>query len=289
MTINSVNDRLQDAAEDDKYGGYIIGEVVENNDPDGVARIKVKVPNVLDSDQGPIPWCLPSKHSPFGQGNGYGVYGSPAVGSPVRIRFQDGDPNYPVYEADEYLKAHANPKFSNPKTWGFKDPGGSELFVNYETGAWEFTHQSGTTLKYDGDGDLNLHVAKDSTDDIVGNETTTVGGDSTKTVQGNQDTTVQGNSTANIQGNLTQSVQSAASLTADTITETAGSSISLNAPTITISGGALVTISGGSISLNAPSTSSSGILSAGNGATGVFTSKENKLVTVQDGIITSIV
>lgn len=175
--INSVNDRLQDAVSDDKYDGYIIGEVVENNDPDGIARIKVKVTNVLDSDQGPIPWCLPSKHSPFGQGLGYGVYGSPAVGSPVRLRFQNGDANYPVYEADEYLKAHANPKFKNPKTWGYKDPGGSELWVNYETGAWEWTHQSGNTIKYDGEGNLTTHVVENTTSTIGSNLSITVVGD----------------------------------------------------------------------------------------------------------------
>ena len=297
MTMNSVNDRLADAEQDDKYDGYIVGTVVEHNDPLGIARVKVRIPELLDNDQGPIPWCLPSKKSPFGQGPNYGVYGTPKVGSPVRVSFQGGDPQHPVYECDEYLAAHANPKFSDPNTWGFKDPGGSELWVNSDTGAWEFTHQSGTTLKYDGAGNTHLHVANDLSEDVVGNETSTIGGDSTTTiqgsqstaVQGNQDTTVQGNSTANIQGNRTESVQSAASLTADTITETAGSSISLNAPTITISGGALVTISGGGISLDAPSTSSTGTLSAGNGVSGTFQSKESKHITVQDGIITSIV
>lgn len=280
MTMNSVNDRLSDAEQDDKYDGFVVGTVVENNDPLGIARVKVRIPELLDSDQGPIPWCLPSKKSPFGQGPNYGVYGAPKIGSPVRVSFQGGDPHHPVYECDEYLAAHANPKFSNPNTWGFKDPGGSELWVNMDTGAWEFTHQSGTTLKYDGSGDVNLHVAKDLSEDVIGNQTSTIGG--------NQDTTVQGNSTSNVQGNQTESVQSAASLSADTITETAGSSISLNAPTITISGSGLVTISGGGISLDAPSTSSTGSLSAGNGASGVFHSKENKTITVQDGIITSI-
>lgn len=243
-SMNSVNDRLQDAVADDKYDGYIIGEVIENDDPDGVARIKVKVSNVLDSDQGPIPWCLPSKHSPFGQGPGYGVYGSPAVGSPVRIRFQDGDPNYPVYEADEYLKAHANPKFKDPKTWGFKDPGGSELFVNYETGAWEFTHQSGDTLKYDGNGNVAYHVVANSTTQIDGNETRTVNGNVTDTTKGalteevqgdatvnlkqNLNFTVVGNAQINVHGNMTAQVDGVASITATGALNLAGNPINLN-------------------------------------------------------------
>lgn len=163
MSMNSVNDRLAEAESDLKYDGYTIGFVTENADPDGLGRIKIKIPNLLDTDQGPVPWCLPTRKSPFGQGPGYGVYGSPKVGSPVRISFQGGDPQYPVYEADEYLKANANPKFKEPDTWGYKDPAGNELFVNMTTGAWEFTHQSGLTLKYDGDGNLVQHVPKDNT------------------------------------------------------------------------------------------------------------------------------
>lgn len=244
MTMNSVNDRLADAEQDDKYGGYIVGTVVENNDPLGIARIKVQIPNLLDSDQGPIPWCLPSKKSPFGQGPGYGVYGSPKIGSPVRVSLQGGDPQHPVYECDEYLAAHANAKFQDPNTWGFKDPGGSELWVNMTTGAWEFTHQSGTTLKYDGQGDMNLHVAKDSTTDIVGKETVTVGSDSTKTIQGNLNFTVIGNATIDIHGSLAATVGGGASL--DVVGD-ASLTASGNA-NITASGA--VNISGSSVNIN---------------------------------------
>lgn len=236
MTMNSVNDRLADAEQDDKYDGLMIGTVVENNDPLGIARIKVQIPNVLDNDQGPIPWCLPSKKSPFGQGLNYGVYGSPKVGSHVRVSFQGGDPQHPVYECDEYLAAHANPKFKDPNTWGFKDPGGSELWVDVATGAWEFTHQSGTTLKYDGQGDLTLHVAKDASTDIVGTETTTVGSNSTKTIQGNLNFTVVGNATIDVQGALSATIGGGATLgvtgdadvTASGAVSISGSSVNLN-------------------------------------------------------------
>lgn len=273
MTMNSVNDRLADAELDDKYDGYIVGTVVENNDPLGIARIKVQIPNLLDSDQGPIPWCLPSKKSPFGQGPGYGVYGSPKVGSPVRVSLQGGDPQHPVYECDEYLAAHANAKFKDPNTWGFKDPGGSELWVNMTTGAWEFTHQSGTFLKYDGQGDMTLHVAKDIAVDIVGNETTAVGGDET--------TTVEGNSTEAVQGDATETVQGNSSLTADQVSVTANSSMQLTASST-------VTVGASTITLDAGRTETTGVLAAGNGASGTFLSKDDKVVVVSEGIVISI-
>lgn len=280
MTMNSVNDRLSDAEQDDKYEGLMVGTVVENNDPLGIARIKVQIPNLYDNNQGPIPWCLPSKKSPFGQGPGYGVYGTPKVGSPVRVSLQGGDPQHPVYECDEYLASHANAKFSDPNTWGFKDPGGSELWVNSSTGAWEFTHQSGTTIKHDGEGNVTVHVAKNLSEDVVGNETSTVGGDSTITVQGNLTQSVQGSSTETVQGSSTETIQGSLSTTANQVTLTSNSTVQIN--------GSAVTVQADTITFDAGRSASTGVLAAGNGATGTFTSKENKTVTVHEGIITSI-
>ena len=235
MSMNSVNDRLAEASKDEEYLLPIIGIVEVNEDPLGIARIKVKITNVLDSDQGPVPWCLPTKKSPFGQGPGYGVYGTPAVGSPVRVSFQGGDPHYPVYEADEYLAAHANPKFKDPKTWGYKDPGGSELWVNYDTGAWEWTHQSGTSFKYDGQGNMNMHVAKDQTNDVAGNVTTTVGGSVNETVTGDVTTTYNQNLNFTVVGNAQIAVQGSLDATiGGNTTLTSGGPLNVSAPTINL-------------------------------------------------------
>jgi len=236
MSMNSVNDRLAEAESDLKYDGYTIGFVTENADPEGLGRIKIKIPNLLDTDQGPVPWCLPTRKSPFGQGPGYGVYGSPKVGSPVRVTFQNGDPQYPVYEADEYLKADANPKFKEPDTWGYKDPAGNELFVNMTTGAWEFTHQSGTTLKYNGEGSEDLHVIKDRTIVVGGNETKHIVGDSTTNIDSNENRTtkgslnfiVEGDATIEVQGSLTATIGGTADIEASGAMNLSGNPINLN-------------------------------------------------------------
>lgn len=226
--MNSVNDRLVEAEEDAKYSGQAIGYVTTNVDPDGIGRIQVRIPNVLDTDQGEVPWCLPTRISPFGQGPGYGVYGSPKLGSPVRVSFQNGDPHYPIYESDEYLKAHANPKFKTPDTWGFKDPGGSELFVNMTTGQWEFTHQSGTFLKYDGQGNVVLNVVKDSTTTVGGNEATTIQGTLNFTVVGDVVLNAQSNVTANITGNLDVDVGGTTNISSSGAVNITGSTVNLN-------------------------------------------------------------
>ncbi len=226
--VNSVNERLQEATKDQEYLGYHVAFVTENNDPQGISLVKVSIPNLLDSDQGPVPWCLPSKYSPFGIGPDYGWYGTPKIGSPVRVSFQDSDPHCPVIEAHEYLKQHANSKFSDPATWGFKDPGGSELFVNYDTGAWEFTHQSGCTVKYDGEGNLTIHTVKDKTEDVGGNENQTVVGNYNQTVQDTSTVNVTGDSSQTVGGNLTITVQGSVDITASGAVNISGSSINLN-------------------------------------------------------------
>lgn len=241
--LNSVNDRLEEARQDQTIDGYLEAVVIDNVDPLGIGRIKVRVPNLIDPDLGAVPWIGQHRQSPFGQGSGFGCYGSPAIGAKVRIRLQNNDLNYCLAEADSYHAADANPKFKDPNTWGFKDPSGSELFVNMSTKDWQFTHSSGTKLSYDGQGNMTLAVVNDLTE--------TVGGNSSHTVQGTSDTRTLGNQTVRADSNFTLTVQgsttinSTGALTATTsanATVTAGGTVSIS--------GATVNISGGSVNLN---------------------------------------
>lgn len=227
MSMNSANDRIDQATADAQDEGYKIGTVTENVDPLGLGRIQVNIPELFDSSKGEVPWVGPHKFSPFGIGPNYGVYGSPYVGSEVRVKFQNGDPHYGLAEASEYSKANANPKFKDPQTWGFKDPSGNELFVNMESGAWEFTHSSGSSVKYDQTGDLATVV--------VANET--------KQVQGNVDEQVEGNENLTIQGSLNITVQGSATISAAT-TNIVGTG------EVNITGGGAVNITGAVINLN---------------------------------------
>lgn len=217
--LSSLNDRLSEASADAEDDGYKIGTVVVNEDPMGLGRIKVRVPNLFDPAQGDVPWVGPHKKSPFGIGVGYGVYGSPALGSQVRIKLQDGDPHYALFEADEYPKAAANPKFKSPKTWGFKDPKGNELFVNMETDDWQFTTHSGVSIKYDAQGNAVIHIPKD--------ETTTIGGDGHTTVTGRITLNVGGDAAITVAGATTLQAASVA-VTASGTVNISGSDINLN-------------------------------------------------------------
>lgn len=201
MGFASTNEKVDQAGQDSGDKGYMIGTVVENEDPEGLNRIKVKIPNFWDPGQGELPWVGPHPYSPFGIGQDFGTYGAPAIGAQVKVLLQDGDSNYGFYEASLYSKANANAKFKSPKTWGFKDPSGNELFVDMEHEDWQFTHSSGTTIFHDKDGNLTVHVVKDQLTTVDGKVDTKVtdtvkldaGGNITIITAGNCDLTASGN------------------------------------------------------------------------------------------------
>lgn len=73
------------------YGKYR-GLVTDNNDPNKLGRIKVKVQDVLgDKESG---WALPAL--PYA-GDGVGLYLVPPVKTFVWVEFEHGDPDYPIW------------------------------------------------------------------------------------------------------------------------------------------------------------------------------------------------
>lgn len=195
MSFNSVNDKMDEAQQDASEDNYILATVISNNDPMGLNRIQVSAPGLFDPEQGEQPWVGSHPYSPFGQGPNYGVYGSPYVGSMVKVKAQDGDVNQAQYEASAYVKQFANPKFASPMTYGYRDPKGNELFVNMETGEWTWTHNSGFKQSWDGSGKMTITAPAGIEETITG--------DFTLNVEGNINIHATGNITASADGIVT--------------------------------------------------------------------------------------
>lgn len=73
------------------YGKYR-GRVTANDDPEGLARIKATVSEVLQDLE--TPWATPC--SPYA-GDGVGLYAVPPVGAGVWIEFEAGDASRPIW------------------------------------------------------------------------------------------------------------------------------------------------------------------------------------------------
>jgi uncharacterized protein involved in type VI secretion and phage assembly len=80
------------AAPNNRYLGKFRGRVIDNNDPLGIGRITVQVPDVLGDE--PSTWALPCL--PFtGQEAGHVVV--PPRDAGVWVEFEQGDPSFPIW------------------------------------------------------------------------------------------------------------------------------------------------------------------------------------------------
>lgn len=84
--------------EDTAIYGLYIGQVVANDDPDRIGRVRVKVPGLLEGDG---TWAMPIG-VPGGGHTDRGLLSIPAVGATVGILFVQGDVDDPVYLPGPY-------------------------------------------------------------------------------------------------------------------------------------------------------------------------------------------
>ena len=90
---------LQDNADYARHYGKYRGRVTANKDPEGLGRVRAKVPEVLRAVE--TGWALPC--APYG-GNKSGAYAVPAVGAGVWIEFEAGEVSRPIWSGCWWTK-----------------------------------------------------------------------------------------------------------------------------------------------------------------------------------------
>jgi len=99
--MNGMND--MDGAGPPFYGKYR-GKVTDNDDPNGLGRVRVKVQDVLgDQESG---WALPA--TPYA-GDGVGLYLIPPKDAFVWVEFEHGEPDYPIWTGCFWLSQSTVP------------------------------------------------------------------------------------------------------------------------------------------------------------------------------------
>jgi uncharacterized protein involved in type VI secretion and phage assembly len=78
-----------------RYYGKYRGTVINNIDPQGVGRLLIMVPDVLNLS--PSSWAEPCAPLAGPTGPPMGVYLVPPIGAGVWVEFEQGDPNYPIW------------------------------------------------------------------------------------------------------------------------------------------------------------------------------------------------
>lgn len=94
-----------------RYYGKYQGQVVDNADPEGRARLRVRVPAVLGPDV-VTGWAMPCV--PYGGAPGQGFFFIPEVEAGVWVEFEGGDLSHPVWVGCFWAKPGGEPEAPVP-------------------------------------------------------------------------------------------------------------------------------------------------------------------------------
>ena len=137
-----------------------IGDVIDNNDPKKLGRVKVKISAYADLNDEALPWASPLLAS-HGNSQEYGGINIPEIGSQVRVTFPSRDFTAPYYSGAE-LNEHTRTTFFDddyPNTYGYKDSVGNFIRINKERGVAQLQHSSTTNMQVAPDGSIKVGLA----------------------------------------------------------------------------------------------------------------------------------
>lgn len=104
--------------------------VVDNEDPDGMNRVKVRIPTLTRKNDHPV-WAYPKNTF---AGDNYGMQLLPQKGDVVWVEFEHGDPRYPIWSHSHYAKGQKPLEFATAQVYGFKTPKGQIVLIDDRDG-----------------------------------------------------------------------------------------------------------------------------------------------------------
>ena len=137
-----------------------LGCVEDNNDPEKIGRIKVRVAPFADLSTEDLPWAYPKLGS-HGNSAEYGGLNVPEIGSQVRIDFPSRDLTAPYYSGAELNAVNRTTFFDEdyPNTYGYKDSVGNFVKINKERGTAHFQHYTTTNLQVAPEGSIKVGLS----------------------------------------------------------------------------------------------------------------------------------
>lgn len=147
-----------------KYYGKYRGFVADNDDPEQLGRLRVRVPSVLGETQ--TGWALPCL--PFGGLQDQGLFTVPEVGAQIWVEFEEGELSHPIWTGSFWQQNGDIPTEaaqSPPTTRVLKTPSGHVLQFDDADGAEQFRlhHPENAEMTIDENGTVALTNASGST------------------------------------------------------------------------------------------------------------------------------
>lgn len=109
-----------------KYYSSYRGYVVDNEDPDGLGKLQIKIPSITNNKIHPS-WAYPKTQ--WG-GNDYGMQLLPAKGELVWVEFEHGDNRFPIWNFAHRTEGEKPEEFVSSKIYGFKSPKGQTIIID---------------------------------------------------------------------------------------------------------------------------------------------------------------
>lgn len=106
-----------------RYYSTYRGFVESNEDPENLGRLKLKIPTIYGSKVRDY-WAWPVG---LYCGNNSGQYFIPEKGDMVFVRFENGDPDYPIWEYGHWNKVNKKPAANSPKQKVLQTPSGLRI------------------------------------------------------------------------------------------------------------------------------------------------------------------
>jgi Type VI secretion system/phage-baseplate injector OB domain len=133
----------------ERFHGKYLGIVVDNDDPKGLSRVRVKVPEVFGDE--PTGWCLPC--SPYA-GSGIGLAAVPPVGSLLFVEWPAGDTSrVPIWSGGAWPDGDGV-QDAGPDALVLTTPAGHKLVLRDKSGSEsiEIEAASGAKIVLDSNG-----------------------------------------------------------------------------------------------------------------------------------------
>jgi len=172
----------------EKFYGNYRGEVLSNEDPLKLGRIKVRIFPMLAgiTDPALLPWAVPAMPLSSGAGEDFGTFCVPEVGANVWVFLEAGDIYQPVYfaEATDGVKGLPVGIIEDyPNTTVMETKTGIIIKINRKSGSEDILveHPSGSSIQFAKDGTLlmttntQINLVAESSVNIQAPETIVVG------------------------------------------------------------------------------------------------------------------
>jgi len=127
-----------------RYYSFYRAEVVDNADPEGMGRLKVKCRTVF-RDATPDKWIFP-KGAIAGKKSGF--YHLPQVGDMIYLMFEEGDSRFPVWEYGWWLQGQG-PEEIAPNKFSWVSPNGNRIDLDDENNTVKITTKDGYVVETD--------------------------------------------------------------------------------------------------------------------------------------------